>query len=438
MLIGTGAAAVSASKEPIRTNASDVTYTFSDNYSANTVLDGTAISLDSYTTITFNKRSGGTPTQYKGTAVKWHGGGTAAFSSFKTLIGIEINFKHTANTISADVGSYASGVWTGSASSITLSQSGPGGYCCISSISLTYQPVHVHSFGEWEITTPATCTEAGEKTRTCECGATETEVIPATGHHYEDGVCVDCGAEEPVYFVILPSDGEAAASTDFSFTKLPFTVSVTASTLGDEIRVFEGQSITISGVTMKKIVFTCTTNGTTEYGPGSWGDGAPSGYTFESDGKTGTWEGKLDSITFTATDNQVRITEIDIYIDAKGYADMFMDNLLCNAAGTSEPTYNTGYSWSVYKDIYRTLDSAEKAKFLTSNSDTADMVARYDYVVGKYNYEDFIGRDPVSLGLNRNILNTATETPIAAIICIAIVSITTVGIIITLKKRKVN
>lgn len=41
-----------------------------------------------------------------------------------------------------------------------------------------------HTWGEWETTTAATCTTAGEKTRTCTvCPETETETIPATGAH---------------------------------------------------------------------------------------------------------------------------------------------------------------------------------------------------------------------------------------------------------------
>ena len=38
-----------------------------------------------------------------------------------------------------------------------------------------------HTWGEWADTTPATCTENGERTRECEvCGVTESEVIPAS------------------------------------------------------------------------------------------------------------------------------------------------------------------------------------------------------------------------------------------------------------------
>lgn len=41
---------------------------------------------------------------------------------------------------------------------------------------------HTHSFGAWEITTPADCTTAGEETRTCVCGETETRELAAAGH----------------------------------------------------------------------------------------------------------------------------------------------------------------------------------------------------------------------------------------------------------------
>ena len=45
---------------------------------------------------------------------------------------------------------------------------------------------HTHAFGDWEETTPATCTKDGVKTRTCACGETETQTIPATGHTFGD------------------------------------------------------------------------------------------------------------------------------------------------------------------------------------------------------------------------------------------------------------
>ena len=53
---------------------------------------------------------------------------------------------------------------------------------------------HTHSFGDWVVTKEATCTEPGEQTRSCDCGYSETQVIPAKGHDYVNGVCANCGA----------------------------------------------------------------------------------------------------------------------------------------------------------------------------------------------------------------------------------------------------
>lgn len=41
----------------------------------------------------------------------------------------------------------------------------------------TESPEHTHAFGEWSITTPATCTEKGVETRTCACGESETREL---------------------------------------------------------------------------------------------------------------------------------------------------------------------------------------------------------------------------------------------------------------------
>lgn len=53
---------------------------------------------------------------------------------------------------------------------------------------------HTHSYGEWETGVEATCTSKGVKSRTCSCGQTESEEIPATGEHHfdENDVCAVC------------------------------------------------------------------------------------------------------------------------------------------------------------------------------------------------------------------------------------------------------
>ena len=60
-----------------------------------------------------------------------------------------------------------------------------------------------HDWGEWKVTTPATCTTKGVETRYCNNNSdhVQTRPIPATGHHWKDNgdgthTCPDCGATE--------------------------------------------------------------------------------------------------------------------------------------------------------------------------------------------------------------------------------------------------
>ncbi len=58
-------------------------------------------------------------------------------------------------------------------------------YCGEHSHGLDYVPATGHSYGEWGVTKPATCTVPGERTKTCAgCGDVITETVPATGHNH--------------------------------------------------------------------------------------------------------------------------------------------------------------------------------------------------------------------------------------------------------------
>ena len=55
---------------------------------------------------------------------------------------------------------------------------------------------HTHSYGSWSVSSNATCTTPGSKTKSCSCGDVITDTIPATGHNMVGGVCTECGATE--------------------------------------------------------------------------------------------------------------------------------------------------------------------------------------------------------------------------------------------------
>lgn len=81
----------------------------------------------------------------------------------------------------------------------TCTEAGEKTYTCDCGDSYTEEiPAKGHNYKE-EITKEPTCTEEGEKTYTCECGDSYTEKMPAKGHHFEDGTCTDCGEKDPDY-----------------------------------------------------------------------------------------------------------------------------------------------------------------------------------------------------------------------------------------------
>lgn len=65
-------------------------------------------------------------------------------------------------------------------------------------------PATGHQWGDWTVTKAATCTEPGEKTRTCTlCNEEETQVIPANGAHswgewktIQEATCTTNGVQE--------------------------------------------------------------------------------------------------------------------------------------------------------------------------------------------------------------------------------------------------
>ncbi len=69
---------------------------------------------------------------------------------------------------------------------------------------------HKHSFGEWKTVKQASCTEEGQKERTCACGEKETVTVPMTTHNFVNGVCDKCGAKpsEGLEYT-LNSDGKS-------------------------------------------------------------------------------------------------------------------------------------------------------------------------------------------------------------------------------------
>lgn len=106
--------------------------------------------------------------------------------------------------------------------------------------NIVHAVAHTHSWGEWTVTTPATCTAEGERQRSCACGQVQTEVIPAAGHSLgawtvvkaptaaqpgmEERACVNCDYRESRQIPPLetqPSDPATEPTTESTTEPTP-------------------------------------------------------------------------------------------------------------------------------------------------------------------------------------------------------------------------
>lgn len=112
---------------------------------------------------------------------------------------------------------------------------------------------HEHTFGEWTVVTPATCTADGSQTRACSCGYTETQTLPALGHQWSEWThdealsqsmgaawnrrtCSRCGATETAAAGSEPQTPSVEDPHEHSWSEWRIEREPTASHAGSEIR----------------------------------------------------------------------------------------------------------------------------------------------------------------------------------------------------------
>ena len=107
---------------------------------------------------------------------------------------------------------------------------------------------------------------------------------------------------------------DAGNQTPYSVSKGGVTLDVTKGIIGvynneNHYRVYKSQTLTLTSTVgnIVKVEFTCTAEGDAQYGPGCFTvtDGE-----YNYSGPVGTWTGNADVVTFTASSNQVRATQI--------------------------------------------------------------------------------------------------------------------------------
>ena len=95
------------------------------------------------------------------------------------------------------------------------------------------------------------------------------------------------------------------------------------------------------------------------------------------------------------------------------YAQNFLAAFTCDATGTNAPTFASGKSWATLKTAFSSLSTPHQntLKNATANQSGTDIekaVARYDYVVAKYGYENFMNRTISNQANKMNPFNSSS------------------------------
>ena len=126
-----------------------------------------------------------------------------------------------------------------------------------------------------------------------------------------------------------------------------------------------------------------------------------------------------------------------IILSCSGYAKIFLQSMTCDATGATAPTFSR--TWQDLSDMFDSLPEAEQGELTGATADPSgnvitQAVARYDMVVGKYGYTDFMGRNPAS-GANR-MKTVINDNSVVIITIVAVISAAALATFFILRKKK--
>ena len=144
--------------------------------------------------------------------------------------------------------------------------------------------------------------------------------------------------------------------------------------------------------------------------------------------------------TFALNALSATVKFMEFEYTAESYAYDFLDNITCDSSGVTSPVYSDGFAWSDFKLIYNNLFGSEKT-ILSTTAKNVDgniierMLARYEYLVWKYHYEDFLSRDVV-LSSNNSMFEISNSNNTIVLVLTIIVSVSAIGTALLIQKKR--
>ena len=144
--------------------------------------------------------------------------------------------------------------------------------------------------------------------------------------------------------------------------------------------------------------------------------------------------------TFALNALSATVKFMEFEYTAESYAYDFLDNITCDSSGATSPVYSDGFTWNDFKLIYNNLFGSEKT-ILSTTAKNVDgnvierMLARYEYLVWKYHYEDFLSRDVV-LSSNSSMFEISNSNNTIVLVLTIIVSASAIGTALLIQKKR--
>ena len=140
--------------------------------------------------------------------------------------------------------------------------------------------------------------------------------------------------------------------------------------------------------------------------------------------------------------NYVAQFELSDSVTATTFAEDFLQHMTCDATGASAPTFANGYTWADFQVTFSQLPSGEQqtlqgATANESGTTVEQAMARYDYVVAKYGYTNFIGR---TIGNSANRMNGIIDNNRVVLLTavLGLLSTTAFAAFYMLRKKKLD
>ena len=134
---------------------------------------------------------------------------------------------------------------------------------------------------------------------------------------------------------------------------------------------------------------------------------------------------------------------------ATALSELFLDDIVCNANGTSAPTFVSNVTWDSFEKAYDEFNDSAKNVLSSTMSNPSGTslqkgLARYDYILGKYNtssttpYNDFLGRiaaGKITINAKRSVILGFNNQSLILII-IACSSMSFISFVLLMRFRK--